>query len=43
MFLSYLYGANHEIGVNILGDGEPATAHNNVKSQGLFLGTNIRW
>jgi len=42
-FLSYLYGTNHELGVNILGDGEAANTHNNTKAQGLFLGTGVRW
>jgi hypothetical protein len=42
-FLSYLYGTNHELGVNILGDGEAANTHNNTKAQGLFIGTGVRW
>jgi hypothetical protein len=42
-FLSALYGSNHELGVNLLGDGEGANAHNNTHASGLFVGTNIRW
>jgi hypothetical protein len=43
VFLSYLWGDVKENGVNLLGDGEAATTHNLVTTQGLFVGTFVRW
>lgn len=48
IFLSYLYGTRHQAGVDLLSGTTSGTAgvvrtNNNVKSQGLFLGTFFRW
>jgi len=48
LFLSYLYGTRHQAGVDLLSGTTSAAAgvvrtNNNVKSQGLFIGTMFRW
>jgi hypothetical protein len=43
LFLAYLYGDVKENGVNLLGDGEAATTHNQLRAEGLAIGTFIRW
>jgi len=43
LFFSYLNGNIKENGVNLLGDGEAATTHNQVNMNGFGIGTFIRW
>jgi len=50
LFTSYVYGDQKENGVNLVGDsttiagpGGNNLAHNQVRGQGLFAGTFVRW
>lgn len=43
LFLDYLYGDRKESGYNLLGDSEPATAHNVTTGQLIGIGTQLRW
>ncbi len=43
LFFSYLYGEKRENGYDLLYGIGGATTHNQVDSQGIAVGTNIRW
>ena len=43
VYLSYLYGHRHQAGVDILTGTNGAVTHNNVQSQGVVLGTMLKW
>ncbi|CAH2600888.1 conserved exported protein of unknown function [Rhodovastum atsumiense] len=42
LFLSYLYGQRHQAGFDFLNNAN-GTTNNNVKAQGIALGTQLRW
>jgi hypothetical protein len=39
----YLYGQIHQGGVNLLGNGEASTLHNNAHSQSFVVGANVKF
>jgi predicted porin len=42
LILSYLYGDRKERGYDLL-DATPGSNHNNVRAQGISIGTQLRW